>query len=64
VTNEQEKQINELVYWKYPIEKKESTCEEYRQYRAELRKLYRVRLESEIEQKHIQEKAPGQNEFL
>lgn len=57
ITTDEARQINQLVCEKYPIEKLESTCNQERERRSHLRKLYRERLESEIEQSKIQKTA-------
>ena len=64
ITHDEELQINMLVYEKYPLKKIEETCWQERQKRSELRKLYRERLESEIEQSKIQAKPCKQDGLL
>lgn len=52
---ERQIEINKKVFERYPKTEKERTCNYEKNRRNELRKIYRQRLESEIERNDIQE---------
>ena len=62
--NEEEKELNKRVYEKYPKTELEFCCWQERQRLQQLREVYKVRLNSEIEQNKISGIASKQDEFL